>query len=73
MSSEKEFLPAALEIQETPPLPMSRYILWSIMLFFSIAVVWASIGDINKLRQFRFIFEHLQMRTGTSTLSIDAN
>ncbi|RKZ45790.1 MAG: hypothetical protein DRQ58_09820, partial [Gammaproteobacteria bacterium] len=44
---ELEFLPAALEIQETPPLPMSRYILWVIMLFFVIAVTWASIGEID--------------------------
>jgi len=44
---ELEFLPAALEIQETPPLPMSRYILWAIMLFFVIAVTWASIGEVD--------------------------
>ncbi len=45
--NELEFLPAALEIQETPPLPMSRYILWAIMLFFVIALIWASIGEID--------------------------
>lgn len=44
---ELEFLPAALEIQETPPLPMSRYILWAIMLFFVIAVTWACIGEVD--------------------------
>lgn len=44
---ELEFLPAALEIQETPPLPISRYILWSIMLFFAIAVTWAWIGEVD--------------------------
>jgi len=42
-----EFLPAALETQETPPLPMSRYILWAIMLFFLIAITWASIGEVD--------------------------
>jgi membrane fusion protein, hemolysin D len=42
-----EFLPAALEIQETPPLPVSRYILWTIMLFFVIAVIWACIGEVD--------------------------
>ncbi|MFT5425888.1 MAG: hemolysin D [Gammaproteobacteria bacterium] len=42
-----EFLPAALEIQETPPLPMSRYILWSIMLFVVISVIWACIGEVD--------------------------
>ena len=44
---ELEFLPAALEIQETPPLPASRYILWAIMLFFVIGVAWASIGEVD--------------------------
>lgn len=42
-----EFLPAALEIQETPPLPASRFILWAIMLFFSISVVWATVGEVD--------------------------
>ena len=42
-----EFLPAALEIQETPPLPVSRYILWAIMLFFSISVAWAMVGEVD--------------------------
>jgi hemolysin D len=42
-----EFLPAALEIQETPPLPASRFILWAIMLFFSISVVWATVGKVD--------------------------
>jgi len=42
-----EFLPAALEIQATPPLPISRYILWAIILFFIFTVVWASIGEVD--------------------------
>jgi hemolysin D len=44
---ELEFLPAVLEIQETPPLPVSRYILLSIMMFFTIAIIWASIGEVD--------------------------
>lgn len=46
-TDELEFLPAVLEIQETPPLPISRYILWAIMLFFTIAVAWACIGEVD--------------------------
>ncbi|MBI4006045.1 MAG: HlyD family type I secretion periplasmic adaptor subunit [Gammaproteobacteria bacterium] len=46
-NDELEFLPAALEIQETPPLPASRYILWTIMLFFTLVIVWASIGEVD--------------------------
>jgi hemolysin D len=44
---EKEFLPAALEIQESPPLLMGRNILWAIMLFFILAVTWASVGEVD--------------------------
>ena len=42
-----EFLPAVLEIQESPPLPASRFILWMIMLFFLVSIVWASVGEID--------------------------
>ena len=45
--AELEFLPAALEIQDTPPLPLARYILWTIALFFLIAVFWASVGKVD--------------------------
>ena len=44
---ELEFLPAALEIQETPPLQMGRIILWLVMMFFIFAVTWASIGQVD--------------------------
>ena len=47
MKTELEFLPAALEIQETPPLPMSRFIIWAIILFFFIAVTWACVGEVD--------------------------
>lgn len=47
MDNELEFLPAALEIQETPPLAVGRYILWGIMLFFTVAIGWASVGEID--------------------------
>ena len=44
---ELAFLPAILEIQESPPLPAGRYILRAIILFFSIAVVWSILGEVN--------------------------
>ena len=44
---ELEFLPAALEIQETPPLPAARYIVWAIALFFIVGVAWASVGHVD--------------------------
>jgi len=42
-----EFLPAALEIEQTPPLPANRYILWAIMLFLLLSIVWACFGQID--------------------------
>lgn len=42
-----EFLPAAIEIQETPPAPVGRAILWLVVIFFLIAIGWAFIGKID--------------------------
>lgn len=44
---ELQFLPAALEIEETPPLPMARFILWTIVVFYFIALAWACIGRVD--------------------------
>lgn len=42
-----EFLPAVLEIQQTPPSPIGRTILWTIMAVITGAVTWASVGWID--------------------------
>jgi hemolysin D len=42
-----EFLPAVLEIQQTPPSPIGRAILWTIMAVITVSVVWASVGRID--------------------------
>ncbi len=47
MHRELDFLPAALEIQEKPPSPVGRAVIWSIVAFFSIAIIWAMIGEID--------------------------
>lgn len=47
MHAEIDFLPAALEIQEKPPSPAGRAVIWSIVVFFSIAVLWAFLGSID--------------------------
>ncbi len=44
---ETEFLPAALEVLETPPRPLGRIILWTLLSFVIIAVAWASLGHID--------------------------
>jgi len=42
-----EFLPAVLEIQQAPPSPIGRAILWTIMGVFASGVLWAMLGWID--------------------------
>ncbi len=42
-----EFLPAVLEIQQAPPSPIGRAILWMILAVFTSAVLWATLGWID--------------------------
>ena len=44
---EREFLPPLLEIQETPPSPTQRWVLWSIVALVFALLVWATIGTIS--------------------------
>ena len=44
---ELEFLPAALEIIETPPSPIGRAIAGVLMLFFALAIAWACISRVD--------------------------
>lgn len=44
---ELQFLPAVLEIQETPPSPIGRAIIWLIVLFFIIALIWGVVGKVD--------------------------
>ena len=41
------FRAAAIELQDTPPNPLGRSILWAIIILFVIAIVWASMGQID--------------------------
>lgn len=45
--SELEFLPAAVEILETPPSPTGRLLAMALCAFLAIAIGWAWIGKIN--------------------------
>lgn len=45
--NEHEFLPAALEVQETPPSPIGRAIIWVIVLFALLATIWATFGKVD--------------------------
>jgi hemolysin D len=44
---ELEFLPAAVEILETPASPLGRAIALAIALFAAIAILWACVGEID--------------------------
>ena len=46
-SYELEFLPAAVEILETPASPLGRSIALALALVVAIALLWASIGEID--------------------------
>jgi len=44
---ETDFLPAALEVLESPPHPLGRALLWMLLSFLFVAVLWASFGHID--------------------------
>ncbi|BAZ93597.1 uncharacterized protein FOKN1_1198 [Thiohalobacter thiocyanaticus] len=44
---EIDFLPAVLEIQERPPSPLGRAIVWILIIFFTLAIAWAVIGRVD--------------------------
>ena len=44
---ESDFLPAMLEIQETPPHPMAKVTMWLIVLLFIIAIAWMVLGTLD--------------------------
>lgn len=46
---ELEFLPAALEIVESPPSPIGRALLWIVVLFFLIALAWSILGHVDEV------------------------
>ena len=46
-SRATEFLPAVLEIQQTPPSPIGRAILWTIMAVVTAGALWATFGWID--------------------------
>ena len=41
------FLPAALEVQRRPPRPLARWLAFSMVGFFSLALLWACIGKVD--------------------------
>ncbi|MBR0061582.1 MAG: HlyD family type I secretion periplasmic adaptor subunit [Selenomonadaceae bacterium] len=46
---ETEFLPAILEVTETPPSPTGRLVMWTILLLAIVALAWSYLGHINEV------------------------
>ncbi len=44
---ERQFLPAALELLESPPSPLPRVLLWTIIVIFTAALVWSVFGRLD--------------------------
>ena len=44
---ERQFLPAVLELQETPPAPLARAILWTLIAAFVVMLAWAVFGRVD--------------------------
>ena len=42
-----EFLPAVLEIEESPPSPVGRTVTWTIITVFTVAVLWAAFSTVD--------------------------
>ena len=42
-----EFLPAALEVMESPPSPVGRALAWMLMVLFTIGLLWSIIGKVD--------------------------
>ncbi len=45
--AELEFLPAALEVTESPPSPLGRALAWSLIALFVLAILWAVFGKVD--------------------------
>lgn len=46
---ETEFMPAILEVTETPPSPTGRIVMWSILALLTVAIIWSCVGTINEV------------------------
>ncbi|PUA29732.1 MAG: secretion protein HlyD [Cellvibrio sp. 79] len=42
-----EFMPAALELQETPPNPLVRWLAWTLIALFVLTLLWACFGKVD--------------------------
>lgn len=68
MKRYREFLPAVLEVQDTPPSPAGRGIIWCVMLTMSAAFLWAAWGkvDIVAVTQGKIVVSELSRPVNTA-------
>ena len=43
----RQFLPAALEVQESPPSPAGQWLLWLLLSLFTLGILWAAMGEVD--------------------------
>lgn len=48
-AKDTEFLPSILEVVETPPSPVGRLVMWSIIVLLICGLLWAFLGKINEV------------------------
>ena len=46
---ETDFLPAILEVTETPPSPVGRLVMWTILSLLTVGIIWSFIGTIDEV------------------------
>lgn len=46
---ETEFLPAVLEVTETPPSPVGRGVMWTIMVLLVLGLLWSIFGKVDEV------------------------
>ena len=46
---ETEFLPSILEVTETPPSPVGRLVLWTLVLLIVVLGIWAFVGEVDEV------------------------
>ena len=46
---ETEFLPSILEVTETPPSPVGRLVLWTLIILLVAGLIWAFVGEVDEV------------------------
>jgi len=67
----RDFLPAVLEVQETPPSPVGRIIMWTIMVLLVTAIIWSACGkvDIVAVTRGKIVFSELSRPVSSAVMA----